>query len=117
MYAPPDEVSHHIAGHIVQFLQHEVKKGHLPKDLLVLQSGVGHIANAVLAGLNNGPFSNLTAYTEALQDGMLDMLRSASALSLSPAAMQDFNDRIDCYKERIVLRPQEEGVSCLHTLS
>ena len=59
----------------------------------------------MLAGLNAGPFENLTAYTEVLQDGMLDMLRSgklasasATALSLSPAAMQDFNDRIDFYK-------------------
>ena len=91
-----------------------MKKGRLPKDLLPLQSGVGNIANAVLAGLNNGPFENLTAYTEVLQDGMLDMLRSgtlasasATALSLSPAAMQDFNERIDYYKQRIVLRPQE----------
>ena len=91
-----------------------MKLGRLPADLLPLQSGVGNIANAVLAGLNAGPFENLTAYTEVLQDGMLDMLRSgklasasATALSLSPAAMQDFNDRIDFYKERIVLRPQE----------
>ena len=113
-FAPPDEQSEAIAAHIIDFLQHEVAKGRLPKDLLPLQSGVGNIANAVLAGLNRGPFTNLTAYTEVLQDGMLDMLRSgklasasATALSLSPAAMQDFNDRIDFYKERIVLRPQE----------
>jgi acyl-CoA hydrolase len=82
-----------IAGHIIEFLQHEVKLGRLPKDLLPLQSGVGNIANAVLAGLNDGPFRNLTAFTEVLQDGMLDMLRSgtlamasATALSLSDEA-------------------------------
>ncbi|WP_426305890.1 acetyl-CoA hydrolase/transferase family protein [Acidovorax facilis] len=114
VYAAPDDTSNRIAGHIIEFLQHEVKKGRLPQDLLPLQSGVGNIANAVLAGLNSGPFENLTAYTEVLQDGMLDMLRSgklasasATALSLSPAAMQDFNERIDFYKQRIVLRPQE----------
>ena len=114
VYAAPDDTSNRIAGHIINFLQQEVKLGRLPADLLPLQSGVGNIANAVLAGLNAGPFENLTAYTEVLQDGMLDMLRSgklasasATALSLSPAAMQDFNDRIDFYKERIVLRPQE----------
>ncbi|MFO1232839.1 MAG: acetyl-CoA hydrolase/transferase family protein [Paenacidovorax caeni] len=114
VFSQPDANSQRIAEYIIEFLQHEVKKGRLPKDLLPLQSGVGNIANAVLAGLNNGPFENLTAYTEVLQDGMLDMLRSgklasasATALSLSPAAMQDFNDRIDYYKQRIVLRPQE----------
>ena len=113
-FTAPDAESEQIAAHLVEFFQHEVKLGRLPRSLLPLQSGVGNIANAVLAGLNNGPFDNLTAYTEVLQDGMLDMLRSgklasasATALSLSPAAMQDFNDRIDFYKERIVLRPQE----------
>ncbi|WP_341650171.1 hypothetical protein [Thauera humireducens] len=49
-----------------------MKKGRLPADLLPLQSGMGNIANAVMAGLNEGPFENLTAYTEVLQDGMLE---------------------------------------------
>jgi uncharacterized protein (TIGR00369 family) len=96
------------------FLQHEVKQGRLPKDLLPLQSGVGNIANAVLAGLNDGPFRNLTAFTEVLQDGMLDMLRSGKLASVGhravaqPEATADFNDRTSrFYRERIVLRPQE----------
>ena len=114
LFAPPDENSERIAGHIIEFLQHEVKHGRLPKDLLPLQSGVGNIANAVLAGLNDGPFKNLTAFTEVLQDGMLDMLRSgtlamasATALSLSDDAMDDFNANIGFYRDRIVLRSQE----------
>lgn len=113
-FAAPDDNSERIAGHIIDFLQHEVKRGRLPADLLPLQSGVGNIANAVLAGLNKGPFNNLTAYTEVLQDGMLDMLRSgklnmasATALSLSPKALADFNQNIDFYSKHIVLRPQE----------
>ena len=113
-FAAPDENSGRIAGHIIDFLQTEVKQGRLPADLLPLQSGVGNIANAVLMGLNQGPFNNMTAYTEVLQDGMLDMLRSgklsmasATALSFSPAALADFNGNIDYYRQRIVLRPQE----------
>jgi succinyl-CoA:acetate CoA-transferase len=113
-FAAPDENSERIAGHIIDFLQREVKAGRLPPELLPLQSGVGNIANAVLIGLNKGPFENMTAYTEVLQDGMLDMLRSgklamasATALSFSPAALADFNANIDFYRERIVLRPQE----------
>jgi succinyl-CoA:acetate CoA-transferase len=113
-FTPPDEVSRRIAGHIIEFLQHEVRRGRLPNELLPLQSGVGNIANAVLAGLNEGPFENLTAYTEVLQDGMLDMLRSgklksasATALSLSPAGLDDFIRNVADYRERIVLRPQE----------
>ena len=113
-FAAPDEVSEQIAGHIIEFMQHEVKLGRLPAHLLPLQSGVGNIANAVLAGLNKGPFENLTAYTEVLQDGMLEMLRSgkltsasATALSLSPPALEEFTRNIDFYRQRIVLRPQE----------
>ncbi len=113
-FAAPDENSERIAGHIIKFLSKEVEAGRLPADLLPLQSGVGNIANAVLAGLNNGPFENMTAYTEVLQDGMLDMLRSgkllkasATALSFSPDALADFNENIAFYSERIVLRPQE----------
>ena len=113
-FAAPDANSQAIAGHIIDFLQHEVAKGRLPKELLPLQSGVGNIANAVLAGLNTGPFDHLTAYTEVLQDGMLDMLKSGkldmascTALSLSPDAAAYFNQHIDEFKGRIVIRPQE----------
>jgi len=67
----PDATSNRMAGHILEFLGHEVSKGRLPAALLPLQSGVGNIANAVLSGLNNGPFDGLTGYTEVLQDGML----------------------------------------------
>ena len=114
VFTPPDAQSAAIAQHIIDFLQHEVAQGRLPKSLLPLQSGVGNIANAVLAGLNRGPFAGLTAYTEVLQDGMLDMLRSGTlqsasctALSLSPAAADYFNAHIDDFRGRILIRPQE----------
>ena len=113
-FAAPDAVSQAIAGHIIEFLQHEVQRGRLGPELLPLQSGVGNIANAVLAGLNDGPFERLSAYTEVLQDGMLDMLvsgklasASATALSLSPAAAARFEREIEFFRQRIVLRPQE----------
>ena len=113
-FAPPDQISQRVAGHILDFLGHEVNKGRLPAALLPLQSGVGNIANAVLSGLNQGPFDKLTAYTEVLQDGMLEMLKSgkltiasATALSLSPAGMKEFLGNLDFYRQRIVLRPQE----------
>ena len=113
-FAAPDETSHRIAGHLLEFLAHEVKQGRLPPDLLPLQSGVGNIANAVLAGLDQGPFERLTAFTEVLQDGMLAMLKSgklvmasATALSFSSEGMKEFLGNLDFYRQRIVLRPQE----------
>jgi succinyl-CoA:acetate CoA-transferase len=113
-FSPPDETSRRIAGHVLEFLQHEVKKGRLPESLLPLQSGVGNVANAVMAGLEGGPFENLTAYTEVLQDGMLELLKSgkmvsasATSFSLSPDALTELNADLASYKDRIILRPQE----------
>ncbi|WP_409018400.1 acetyl-CoA hydrolase/transferase family protein [Brevundimonas vesicularis] len=113
-FAAPDENARAIAGHLIEFLKNEVKQGRLPASLLPLQSGVGNVANAVLAGLNEGPFERLSAYTEVLQDGMLDMLdsgkltvASATAFSLSPEAAADLNSRMEQFRGRIILRPQE----------
>lgn len=113
-FAAPDASATAIAGHLIEFLQHEVKLGRLPAHLLPLQSGVGNVANAVLAGLQDSPFENLTAYTEVLQDGMLDLLASgkltvasATAFSLSPEAAADLNSRMEQFRGKIILRPQE----------
>jgi succinyl-CoA:acetate CoA-transferase len=114
VFAAPDAQSNTIAQSIIDFLAHEMKMGRLPKEMLPIQSGVGNVANAVLAGLQNSPFENLLGFTEVLQDGMLDLLRtgkmskaSATSISLGKEACQDFEDNIDFYRERIILRPQE----------
>jgi succinyl-CoA:acetate CoA-transferase len=113
-FSPPDADSQAIAGHLLDFLRHEIARGRLTPTLLPLQSGVGNIANAVLAGLAGGGFRDLTAYTEVIQDGMLQLLRdgvlrmaSATSFSLSPDGIAEFNRHVDFYRERIVLRPQE----------
>jgi succinyl-CoA:acetate CoA-transferase len=109
-----DETSKLIADFTLEFLSHEVRQGRLPPTLLPLQSGVGNIANAVLNGLNDGPFRPLTAYTEVIQDGMLELLgsgtmsmASATAFSLSAAGHADLRANIASFRDRIVLRPQE----------
>jgi len=113
-FKPLDQDSKTIAQNLLDFLAHEVKMGRLPKDLLPMQSGVGNIANAVLVGLNEGPFERLTSYTEVIQDGMVDMIdsgkllqASATAFSLSPEAATRMNDKAAHYRNHIVLRPQE----------
>ena len=113
-FAPPDDSSIRIANHLVEFFRYEIAKGRLGPQLLPLQSGVGNIANAVLSGLRDGGFEGLTAFTEVIQDGMLDLIRtdtittaSATALSLSPEGVEEFGRNIDHYRSRIVLRPQE----------
>jgi succinyl-CoA:acetate CoA-transferase len=82
-FKAPDADSRAIAGHIVEFLEHEVARGRVPRSLLPLQSGVGNVANAVLAELGSSSFEGLTAYTEVIQDGMLDLLSSGSMVSAS----------------------------------
>jgi succinyl-CoA:acetate CoA-transferase len=113
-FSPPDESSRRIAGHLLEFLEHEVDRGRVPAELLPIQSGVGNVANAALAELAQSRFENLTAYTEVIQDGMLSLLKtgafsvaSATAFSLSSDAVNDFNDNARDYRDRIVLRPQE----------
>jgi succinyl-CoA:acetate CoA-transferase len=113
-FKAPDEASKKIAGHILEFLTWEVQKGRMPANLLPLQSGVGNIANAVLFGLEEGPFEGLTSYTEVIQDGMIRLLKSgkvtcasATAFSLSPEMLNEVNADMASYRERIVLRPQE----------
>ena len=113
-FKPVDDTSQRIAENLLEFLAYEVKGGRLPSSLLPLQSGVGNIANAVLRGLDGGPFRPLTAYTEVIQDGMLALLKSgtmsnisATAFSLSEEGAADLHANINQYHDRIVLRPQE----------
>ncbi|HVI73792.1 MAG TPA: acetyl-CoA hydrolase/transferase family protein [Anaeromyxobacteraceae bacterium] len=113
-FKAPGEDHKKIAQHILDFLDGEVKAGRLPKTLTPLQSGVGNIANAVLVGLNEGHFENMTSYTEVIQDGMLDLLdsgklriASATAFSVSPEGQERFNKNIDRYRKQIILRPQD----------
>ena len=111
--AGADEDSVAIANHLLDFFGQEVKAGRLPGNLLPLQSGVGSIANAVVSGLANGPFYDLSVYTEVLQDGMLDLfdsgrLKRASACSLSLSekeGMPRFIKNREQYQDKIVLRP------------
>jgi succinyl-CoA:acetate CoA-transferase len=113
-FKPLDEDSKKIAGYYLDFLVNEVKHGRLPENLLPLQSGVGNIANAVLSGLLNSDFENLTSYTEVIQDGMVDLIdagklvaASATAFSLSPEYATKMNDNAAEYAKTIILRQQD----------
>ena len=109
-----DDCSIQISNQLIELLQHEVNKGRLPRNLLPLQSGVGSVANAVLAGLLSSHFEGLTCYTEVIQDAMLDLLDSgkvtmASGCSITPSAegLKRFKDNIKFYRDKIILRPQD----------
>ena len=103
-----------MADLLVDFLRHEVAHGRMPPELLPLQSGVGNVANAVMAGLVDSEFEHLTAFTEVIQDGMLDLLDSGKlTLGLGhvvralPGGVQRFLADVGSYKGRILLRSEE----------
>ncbi|WP_108260013.1 acetyl-CoA hydrolase/transferase family protein [Mangrovicoccus ximenensis] len=113
-FSAPDETAEAIAANILDFLVWEAKRAGLPPSLLPLQSGVGNVPNAVMAGLIDTPFEQMTAFTEVIQDGMLDMIEagtlrmaSATAFSLSPEKALYFNENAARFRDKLILRPQE----------
>lgn len=110
--AAPDDASIKIAENLVDFLEHEQRRGRLPEKMLPLQSGVGSIANAVLLGLAKSKFENLTMYSEILQDAVFDLIKigkiaeaSGCAFTPSPRVWQMYKEDPELYRKRIVLRP------------
>ncbi|BAC19270.1 succinate CoA transferase [Corynebacterium efficiens YS-314] len=113
-FKPVDEVSQKIAGNFLDFLEGEVRAGRLSYDGYVMQSGVGNVPNAVMAGLLDSKFENIQAYTEVIQDGMVDLIdagkmtvASATSFSLSPEYAEKMNNEAKRYRESIILRPQQ----------
>ncbi|MHA2789767.1 succinate CoA transferase [Corynebacterium sp. S7] len=113
-FKSPDDVSKAIAGNFLQFLEDEVQAGRLSYDRYIMQSGVGNVPNAVMAGLLNSKFENIQAYTEVIQDGMVDLIdagkmtvASATAFSLSPEYAEKMNNEAARYRKSIILRPQQ----------
>ncbi|MDO5713247.1 MAG: acetyl-CoA hydrolase/transferase family protein [Tissierellia bacterium] len=112
--APIDEISEKMAKNLIEFLSNEVKENRLPENLLPLQSGVGSVANAVLAGLANSPFEHLTVFSEVLQDSVFSLIdcgkvdfASGTSITLSPEKLETFPEDIKRFKDKIILRPQE----------
>ena len=113
-FKEPDEISEKIAANFLDFLEGEVKAGRLEYDKFIMQSGVGNVPNAVMAGLKESNFENIQAYTEVIQDGMLDLIdagkmtvASATSFALSPEYAEKMNREADRYRNHIILRPQE----------
>jgi acyl-CoA hydrolase len=108
-------VTDQIGQNVADFLVAEMRIGRIPPQFLPLQSGVGNIANAVLAAL--GQSKDIPAfemYTEVLQDSVVPLLEngrckfaSTCALTLSPEAMRNVTSNLDYFKRRIIMRPQE----------
>lgn len=112
---PGNEIFDQIGENVASFFLDNINFGMIDKDRLVLQSGVGSGANAVLAAMAQNPdIPYFNIYTEVLQQTALDLLmeghiRQASTASVncSNEELQNFYSKIDDYKGRLVIRPSE----------
>ena len=95
-----------------------------------LQSGVGNIANAIVAELHRSPFTRLHFWTEVFQEGMLGLLAdrdrfagaSSTALSLADTTPARLARIVDEARGDLVLRPMwmsnnPEIISRLHVVA
>lgn len=114
-FTTPDEVSSKIAKNVIDFLLREKEVGRIPPEFLPVQSGVGNIANAVMANLGESdhvpPFY---MYTEVLQDSVVELMKkelvlgaSTTALTLSDPVMEELTGNLDFFSPRIIMRTQE----------
>ena len=115
-YKTPTDETTRIGRHIADFLRSEHRAGRLPRrEHLIIQSGVGNIANAALKAIGEAAdFPPIKMYTEVLQDAALELIEngrclfaSSCALTLTDDALQHFYERFEFFRERILLRPAE----------
>jgi succinyl-CoA:acetate CoA-transferase len=111
---PPDEETVIMAHHLMDFLRNEIEVGRLTPQLMPLQSGIGSVANAVLDGMVDSEFKDLTVYSEVLQDAVFDLIdagkvnfASCCSITLSKEKMESVYGNFEKYRDKIVLRPQE----------
>jgi len=112
--AEPDDEFRQMAKNLVNFLKDEVKAGRLCDPLPPLQAGVGSVSNAVLDGLRESDFENLTVYSEVLQNSVFDLIEegkvvyaSGTSLTISSDKQDEFFEKLPIYRDKIILRPQE----------
>ena len=114
-FAPLDEVTKAIGDNVSKFFEGEIRTGRIPRTFLPLQSGVGNIANAVLAAVGKNPnIPPFEVYTEVIQDAVIALMKegrvkfaSGCSLSVSRQVMLDIYDNWDFYRDKLLLRPQE----------
>lgn len=114
-FSPADETTLMIGDNVCHFLTSELKAGRIPSTFLPLQSGVGNIANAVLAGLDANPdIPAFDMYTEVIQDSVLELIKSGKcrfastcSMTFSKETMAEFFENIDKFHDKVMIRPAE----------
>ncbi len=112
--AEPGPVEKGIAENLLEFLQEEVSAGRLPETLYPLESGVGVVNDAVFKALGEAGFHGLKAWTEVVQDSLLNLyesgqmeVMSCTSLMLTPGNLERLYSEAHRYRRDIILRPQD----------
>ncbi|HLP04289.1 MAG TPA: acetyl-CoA hydrolase/transferase family protein [Paludibacter sp.] len=114
-FTPTDEVTDKIGQNVANFLANEIKTGRVPKEFLPIQSGVGNIANAVMASLGVNPdIPNFEMYTEVIQDSVIGLIKngkikfaSGCSLTITTPVLHEIYADLEFFRDKLVLRPQE----------
>ncbi|MDH6354239.1 succinate CoA transferase [Dysgonomonas sp. PH5-45] len=114
-FAPVDEVTAKIGDNVANFFVKEMAEGRMPKTFLPIQSGVGNVANAVLAAMgDNKDIPDFNVYTEVIQDAVIGLMKtgrvkfaSGCSLTVSNPVLNEIYNNLDFFKEKVVLRPSE----------
>lgn len=114
-FDPADEVTNKIGQNVASFLAEEIRTGRIPSDFLPLQSGVGNIANAVLAALGeNDDIPPFEMFSEVIQDSVISLIQkgkcrfaTGTSLTVSPDILKEIYGNLEFFKSHILLRPQE----------
>jgi succinate CoA transferase len=114
-FEEPTPITTQIGKNVAQFLAGERRRGAIPDPFLPIQSGVGDIANAVLASLGAHPdIPKFTMFTEVIQDSVINLLRqgkiefaSGVSLTVSPPVLASIYADLPAFRSRLMLRPQE----------
>lgn len=114
-FAPVDEITKQIGENVVKFFVNEMNEGRMPKTFLPVQSGVGNIANAVLAAMGtNEAIPDFEVYTEVIQDAVIDLMESGRvkfasgcSLTVSNECIEKIYSNLDFFKDKVILRSSE----------
>ena len=114
-FSATDAVTDQIGANVASFLAEELKNGQIPAEFLPIQSGVGNIANAVMASLGANPdIPPFEMYTEVIQDAVIELIRegnvkfaSGCSLTVSNPVLKSIYADLDFFRDKIVLRPSE----------
>lgn len=114
-FAPVDETTAKIGENVSDFFVHEMEAGRMPKSFLPIQSGVGNVANAVLAAMGeNQNIPDFEVYTEVIQDAVISLMEkgrvkfaSGCSLTVSNPVIEKIYQNLKFFKDKLVLRPSE----------